>query len=165
MYRYGFLCFISFTCCTLCRAGLNTLFLHFSTPERANATNVYLRIYTLATFFSLHRCISNIPKSQCMCMELYPWIYYTIITVKGTHVPHKQKRKVVNTMSIDSMLELVNQYKEAAQLIEAAQAEAGTYQGTNQGRTCRTRYRYLAGRLPQSQAFRLHQYPPGQQSH
>ena len=26
-------------------------------------------------------------------------------------------------MSIDSMLELVNQYKEAAQLIEAAQAE------------------------------------------
>ena len=45
-------------------------------------------------------------------------------TAKCEHVfPHKQKRKVVNTMSIDSMLELVNQYKEAAQLIEAAQAE------------------------------------------
>lgn len=57
-------------------------------------------------------------------MELYPWIYYTIITVKGTHVPHKQKKKGrKHSMSIDSMLELVNQYKEAAQLIEAAQAE------------------------------------------
>lgn len=58
-----------------------------------------------------------------MCMLICTFSCYTTITVKGTHVPHKQKSKVVNTMSIDSMLELVNQYKEAAQLIEAAQAE------------------------------------------
>lgn len=68
-------------------------------------------------------------------------------------------------MSIDSMLELVNQYKEAAQLIEAAQAEQELIKAQIKAELGRTRYRYLASRLPQSQAFRLHQYPPGQQSH
>lgn len=60
------------------------------------------------------------------------------------------------------MLELVNQYKEAAQLIEAAQAEQELIKAQIKARLGRTRYGYLAGRLPQGQTVRLYQYPSGQ---
>ena len=70
-------------------------------------------------------------KVNLLCMDLYPWIYYTIATVKGTQVhltttnttTHKER---TYTMSIDNLLDLIIQYKEAAQLIETAQAEQET---------------------------------------
>ena len=55
---------------------------------------------------------------------------YTIVKVKGTQVHltptntiHKER---TYTMSIDNLLDLIIQYKEAAQLIETAQAEQET---------------------------------------
>ena len=73
-------------------------------------------------------------------MANYTLNMYTIVTVKGTQVhltttnttTHKER---TYTMSIDNLLDLIIQYKEAAQLIETAQAVG------------------------------LHQHPPGQQSH
>ena len=55
---------------------------------------------------------------------------YNLVTVKGTQVRltptntiHKER---TYTMSIDNLLDLIIQYKEAAQLIETAQAEQET---------------------------------------
>ena len=65
-----------------------------------------------------------------MCMVLCTALCYTIVTVKGTQVhltttntTHKERNY---TMSIDNLLDLIIQYKEAAQLIETAQAEQET---------------------------------------
>lgn len=51
-------------------------------------------------------------------------------------------------MSIDALLVLVEQYKEAAQLIETAQAEQEALKAINQGRTCRAVYQLSGSRLP-----------------
>ena len=63
-------------------------------------------------------------------MAKYTLNIYTVVTVKGTQVhltttntTHKERNY---TMSIDNLLDLIIQYKEAAQLIETAQAEQET---------------------------------------
>ena len=63
-------------------------------------------------------------------MANYTLNMYTVVTVKGTQVhltttntTHKERNY---TMSIDNLLDLIIQYKEAAQLIETAQAEQET---------------------------------------
>lgn len=63
-------------------------------------------------------------------MANYTLNMYTVVTVKGTQVHltstntiHKERNY---TMSIDNLLDLIIQYKEAAQLIETAQAEQET---------------------------------------
>ena len=68
---------------------------------------------------------------RVLCMAYTCNTCYNLATVKGTQVhltttnttTHKER---TYTMSIDNLLDLIIQYKEAAQLIEAAQAEQET---------------------------------------
>ena len=68
---------------------------------------------------------------RVLCMAYTCNTCYNLVTVKGTQVhltttnttTHKER---TYTMSIDNLLDLIIQYKEAAQLIETAQAEQET---------------------------------------